>query len=64
MLSLSRVNILYMCLKMSPPKDFSGNFLVLHIGTRPSSVHGVIGMRTVKLSEGGFRVWYGRDLNV
>ena len=35
MLSLSRVNISYMCLNMSPPKDFSGNFLVLHIGTRP-----------------------------
>ena len=32
--------ISYMCLNMSPPKDFSGNFLVLHIGTRPSSVHG------------------------
>ena len=40
MLSLSWVNISYMCLNMSPPKDFSGNFLVLHIGTRPSSVHG------------------------
>ena len=33
MLSLSRVNISYMCLNMSSPKDFSGNFLVLHIGT-------------------------------
>ena len=64
MLSLSRVNISYMCLNMSPPKDFSGIFLVLHIGTWPSSVHGGIGMRTVKLSEGVFRVWYGRDLNV
>ena len=40
MLSLSRVNKSYMCLNMSPPKDFSGNFLVLHIGIRPSSVHG------------------------
>ena len=40
MLSLSRVNISCMCLNMGPPKDFSGNFLVLHIGTRPSSVHG------------------------
>ena len=40
MLSLSRVNISYMCLNMSPPKDFSGNLLFLHIGTRPSSVHG------------------------
>ena len=39
MLSLSRVNISYMCLNMSPPNDFSGNFLDLHIGTRPSSVH-------------------------
>ena len=59
MLSLSRVNISYICFNMSPPKDFSGNFLVLHIGTAWG-----IGMRTVKLSEGGFRVWYGRDLNV
>ena len=31
MLSLSRVNISYMCLNMSPPKDFSGNFLVLQV---------------------------------
>ena len=40
MLSLSRVKISYMCLNMRSPKDFSGNFLVLHIETRPSSVHG------------------------
>ena len=43
MLSLLRLNISYMCLNVSPPKDFSGNFLVLHIGTRPSSVHGACG---------------------
>ena len=60
MLSLSRVNIIYMCLNMSPPMDFSGP---PHWNPAFKCTWG-IGMRTVKLSEGGFRVWYGRDLNV
>ena len=56
MLSLSRVNISYMCLNMSPPKDFSGNFCPSHCNPAFKCAWG-IGMRTVKLSEGGFRVW-------
>ena len=62
MLSLSRVNISYMCLNMSPPKDLK----LLgppHWNPAFKCAWG-IGMRTVKLSEGGFRVWYGRELNV
>ena len=60
MLSLSRVNISNMCLNMNIFWKLLGP---LHWNPAFKCAWG-IGMRTVKLSEGGFRVWYGRDLNV
>ena len=51
MLSLSRVNISYMCLNMSPPKDFFWKLLgPPHWNPAFKCAWGK-GMRTVKLSE-------------